>query len=129
MENISSCASSEKVVENQVQTSLAVVARGWARLTGNQTNTVTVHLAHNDVVIPAGDQIGLVIFGSSPQWLVNLDTQATPYSVDLLNSSLTLPLAGSASFAGNAGDLSQVPARVSIDTLPPHPAPGKRLPR
>jgi len=115
-------------VENDVQTSLAVVARGWARLTGGQTNELAVHLAHNDVVIPAGDQLGLAIFGSSPEWLVNLDTQATPYSVDLLSSSLTLPIAGGVSFEANAGDLSQVPAHVSRDTLPRPEPPWSRLP-
>jgi hypothetical protein len=38
-------------IENLLSTPLASVARGWARLVGNQTNTLTVHLAYNDVVI------------------------------------------------------------------------------
>ena len=100
-------------VENQVSTPLAVIARGWARLTGNQSNTLTVHLAFNDVVIPAGHQLGLAIFGASPSWLTNLDTHATPYSVNLGVSSLSLPVVGSVGFGPNAGDLGQVPAVVS----------------
>jgi X-Pro dipeptidyl-peptidase len=115
-------------VEDQVSTPLAVLARGWARLTGNQSNTLTVDLAYNDVVVPVGHQLGLVFFGASPQWLVTLDTQATPYSVDLGTSSLTLPVVGSVSFAANSGDLSQVPARVTADMLPTPEAPANRLP-
>ena len=115
-------------VENQVSTSLAVLARGWARLTGNQPNTLTVHLAYNDVLIPAGHQLGVAIFGASPEWLVNLDNQATHYSVDLATSSLVLPLVGSVSFGPNAGDLSQVPEHVSLDTLPTREPPASRIP-
>jgi X-Pro dipeptidyl-peptidase len=115
-------------VENQLSTSLAVLARGWARLTGDQANTVTVHLAYNDVVIPAGHQLGLAIFGASPDWLVNLDTHATPYAVDLATSSLTLPLVGSVSFGPNAGDFSQVPRRIPPGTLPTPASPEARLP-
>jgi X-Pro dipeptidyl-peptidase len=114
-------------VENQVSTPLAVVARGWARLTGNQSNALTVHLAFNDVVIPAGHQLGLAVFGSSPSWLTNLDTHATPYSVNLGLSSLSLPVVGSVSFGPNAGDLGQVPAVVPSGTLPT-PSPATRLP-
>jgi hypothetical protein len=66
------------------------------------TNTLTADLAYNDVVTPAGHQLGLVIFGVSPQWAVTLDTQATPYSVDLSTSSLALPVVGSVSFARSA---------------------------
>ena len=115
-------------VENQVSTSLAVLARGWARLTGNQPNTLTVHLAYNDVLIPAGHQLGVAIFGASPEWLVNLDNRATHYSVDLATSSLVLPLVGSVSFGPNAGDLSQVPEHVSLDTLPTREPPASRIP-
>jgi X-Pro dipeptidyl-peptidase len=114
--------------EDLVSTSLAVLARGWARLTGHQPNELTVHLAYNDVVIPAGHQLGLAIFGASPDWLVNLDRQATPYSVDLAASSLVLPVVGSISFASNAGDLAQVPEHVSLDTVPLREPPATRLP-
>jgi X-Pro dipeptidyl-peptidase len=115
-------------VEDLVSTSLAVLARGWARLTGNQPNELTVHLAYNDVVIPAGHQLGVAIFGASPEWLVNLDNQATHYSVDLAKSSLVLPLVGEVSFGPNAGDLSQVPQHISLDTLPTREPPENRVP-
>jgi X-Pro dipeptidyl-peptidase len=115
-------------VEDLVSTSLAVLARGWARLTGDQPNELTVHLAYNDVVIPAGHQLGVAIFGASPEWLVNLDNQATHYSVDLAKSSLVLPLVGEVSFGPDAGDLSQVPEHVSLDTLPTREPPEKRIP-
>jgi X-Pro dipeptidyl-peptidase len=111
-----------------VSTPLAVLARGWARLTGNQPNTLTVDLAYIDVVVPAGDQLGLVIFGASPQWAVTLDTGATPYKVDLAGSSLTLPVVGSESFADNAGDLRQVPSRVPAGAVPDPEPPANRLP-
>jgi X-Pro dipeptidyl-peptidase len=115
-------------VENTVSTPLAVLARGWARLTGNQPNTLTVDLAYIDVVVPAGDQLGLVIFGASPQWTVTLDTGATPYKVDLAGSSLTLPVVGSVSFGDNAGDLRQVPSRVPAGAVPDPESPANRLP-
>ena len=105
-------------IEALASTPLAVLARGWARLIGNQTNTLTVDLAYNDVVVPAGHQLGLVIFGASPQWLANLDTQATPYAVDLATSSLTLPVVGAASFGPGGGDLRQVPVRLPRGTVP-----------
>ena len=62
-------------VEDTLSTPLAVLARGWARLEGNQANTLTVDLAYNDVEIPDGHQLGLAIFGASPNWLVTLDKQ------------------------------------------------------
>ena len=46
-------------VEATSTTSLQVMARGWARLKGDKTNTLTVYLAYDDVVIHKGDQIGL----------------------------------------------------------------------
>ena len=96
---------------------LAVVARGWARLKGNQENTITVHLAYNDVRIEEGHQLGLVIFGASPSWLVTIDHGSTPYEVDLAKSSLILPIVGELSTADNAGDLSQVPTVVPDGTV------------
>lgn len=115
-------------VENLVSTPLAVLARGWARLTGNDENRLTVDLAYNDVVIPAGHQLGLAIFAASPQWTVTLDNRATQYSLDLRTSSLTLPVVGAMSLAGNGGDLSQVPAHVPPETVPSPPPPETRLP-
>ena len=91
---------------------LAVLARGWARLKGHKQNSLTVHLAYNDVQIQKGDQLGLAIFGASPNWLVTVDHGSTPYTVDLAKSSLTLPIVGQLPTADNAGDLSQVPTVV-----------------
>jgi X-Pro dipeptidyl-peptidase len=116
-------------VEARVSTPLAVLARGWARLPGGgAATTITVHLAYNDVLIPAGHQLGLAIFGASPDWLVTLDTGADQYGVDLATSSLELPVVGTGSFAANAGDLRQVPAFVPAGALPPHGDPAGRLP-
>lgn len=96
---------------------LAVVARGWARLKGDQENLITVDLAYNDVRIQPGDQLGIVIFGASPSWLVTIDHGTTPYTVDLAKSSLILPIVGELSTADNAGDLSQVPSVVPPGTV------------
>jgi hypothetical protein len=63
-----------------------------------------VDLASIDVVVAQGDQLGLVLFGASPHWLVTIDGTTSQYDVDLGTSSLTLPVVGSVSFAGNAGD-------------------------
>ena len=115
-------------VEHLVSTPLAVLTRGWARLAGNRSNALTVDLAYNDVVIPAGHQLGVAIFGASPDWTVTLDDGSTPYTVDLATSSLTLPIVGSASFGPNAGDMSQVPERVPDGTLPTAEPPAQRLP-
>jgi X-Pro dipeptidyl-peptidase len=118
-----------KSVEDRVSTPLAVLARGWARLTGGQSNTLTVNLAYIDVVVPKGDQLGLVVFGASPQWLVTIDGTTSEYDVDLGTSSLTLPVVGSVSFAGNAGDLSQVPRHVRRWALPNPSSLRNRIPR
>jgi X-Pro dipeptidyl-peptidase len=115
-------------VEDLVSTPLAVLARGWARLTGNQANTLTVHLAYQDVLIPAGHQLGLAVFASSPDWLTNLDTHATPYAVNLATSSLSLPVVGSVGFRPNAGDRSILPRRVPAGVLPHPPSDGARIP-
>ena len=114
-------------VEDTLSTPLAVVARGWARLTGNQANRLTVDLAYNDVVIPAGHQLGLAIFGASPNWLVTIDGKATHYDVDLGASSLTLPIVGKLSLGANAGDLSQVPRHIPAGVLPASD-PASRIP-
>jgi X-Pro dipeptidyl-peptidase len=92
---------------------LAVIARGWARLEGGQTNKITVHLAYNDVVIKEGHQLGIAIFGASPSWLVTIDDDDTPYTVDLAKSSLKLPIVGDLEVGADAGDLSQVPSVVA----------------
>lgn len=81
-------------------TDLQVLARGWHRLDGAGQHTVTVELAPNDVTVPAGHQLGLMVVGASRGWVVTLDDQATPYEVNLSNSRLNLPVSGPlASFA------------------------------
>jgi X-Pro dipeptidyl-peptidase len=105
-------------VEDQQSEPLAVLARGWARLNGKGWHTLTVHLADNDVMVPAGHQLGLAIFAASPQWLVTLDNAATIYDVDLGTSALRLPVAKTASFGPNAGDLRQVPVHVPRGAVP-----------
>lgn len=98
-------------VEATQSSTLAVLARGWARLDGNASNSLTVDLAYNDVVVEKGHQLGLVIYGAS-DWTVTVDNSASKYSVDLSKSSLTLPIVGSFDTGRNAGDLSQVPLHV-----------------
>jgi X-Pro dipeptidyl-peptidase len=80
-------------------TELQVLARGWARLDGAGNHTVTVELAANDVTVPAGHQLGVVISGSS-EGVIAVDTAATTYTVDLGSSRLNLPVAGSMSGFG-----------------------------
>lgn len=99
-------------IEDTASFPLAVLARGWARLDGSTERSIAVQLAFNDVVVPAGHQLGLAIFGASPSWTVTIDNQATPYSVDLEGSTLSLPILGELALAANAGDLSQVPVKV-----------------
>jgi X-Pro dipeptidyl-peptidase len=83
-----------KDVAKRIQsTELQVLARGWHRLDGAGNHQVTVELAANDVVVPAGHQLGLVISGSR-NGVLAVDTAATPYTVNLAGSQLNLPVAG-----------------------------------
>jgi X-Pro dipeptidyl-peptidase len=72
---------------------LQVLARGWARLDDPGDHRVTVELAANDVDVPAGHQLGLVISGSR-NGVVAVDTAPTTYTIDLRGSHLNLPVAG-----------------------------------
>jgi X-Pro dipeptidyl-peptidase len=83
----------KEVAKRIESTQLQVLARGWARLDGAGNHKVTVELAANDVVVPAGHQLGLVISGSR-NGVLAVDTAATPYTVDLRASQLNLPVAG-----------------------------------
>ena len=76
------------------KTELQVLARGWARLDGAGNHNVTVDLAANDVTVPAGHQLGIVISGGS-DGVVAVDTTATTYTLGLGRSRLNLPVAGS----------------------------------
>ncbi|WP_347350440.1 CocE/NonD family hydrolase [Intrasporangium sp.] len=74
-------------------TNLQVLARGWARLDGAGRQQVTVELAANDVLVPAGHQLGVVVSGSR-NGVVAVDTAATTYTLHLSGSRLNLPVAG-----------------------------------
>jgi X-Pro dipeptidyl-peptidase len=115
-------------VENVVSTPLAVIARGWARLNGGKENTITVNLAYQDTIVPKGDQLGLVIFGASPDWAVTLDSSSSKYSLDLGASSLSLPIVGSISTAANAGDTSRLPSVSALAGVLPTRAETHQLP-
>ena len=105
-------------VEATQSVPLAVLARGWARLEDVKGGRLTVDLAYNDVVVEKGHQLGLAIFGASPDWVVTVDSGATKYSVDLGDSSLTLPIKGAFDAAADAGDLRQVPRHVPASAVP-----------
>ncbi|HET7798824.1 MAG TPA: CocE/NonD family hydrolase [Humibacillus xanthopallidus] len=74
-------------------TQLQVLARGWARLDGAGQHQVTVELAANDVVVPAGHQLGLVVSGAS-NGVIAVDASAGTYAVDLRSTRLNLPVSG-----------------------------------
>ncbi len=69
---------------------LQVLARGWARLEGAGRHRVAVRLTANDVLVPAGHRIGLVIVGASPDWVVNVDWSRSRYRVSLRDTHLRL---------------------------------------
>ncbi|MEN5075428.1 CocE/NonD family hydrolase [Isoptericola cucumis] len=94
-------------------TDLQVLARGWARLDGAGTHRLTVEMQANDLVVPAGHQLGLVVMGTDRGATVTVDPAASEYSVDLGSTTLDLPVTGPrASFAPGA---SQVPDADDID--------------
>lgn len=107
------------VVRNIGSTELQVLGRGWARLDGAGTHTLTVEMQTNDVVVPAGHQLGLVIMGTDRGATVTVDRDATQYSIDLGGTTLSLPVAGP--MAGFAPGRSLVPAadEVSPESLLP----------
>lgn len=69
---------------------LQVIARGWARLRGGGQHRISVPLTANDVRVPAGHRLGLVIAGASPDWVVTLDRSRSTYTVSLRHTSLRL---------------------------------------
>ncbi|GAA2236866.1 Xaa-Pro dipeptidyl-peptidase [Promicromonospora sukumoe] len=82
------------VVRNIGSTELQVLGRGWARLDGAGTHTVTVEMQTNDLVVPAGHQLGLVVMGTDRGATVTVDRAATQYSIDLGATTLNLPVSG-----------------------------------
>ena len=75
------------------RTPLQVLSRGWARLNDGEQQ-VTVDLTANDVRVPKGHRLGLVVVGASRDWVVTVDKAATEYAVNLRNTVLRLPLDG-----------------------------------
>ncbi len=68
----------------------------------------------NDIIVPAGHQLGLVVVGASPEWVVTVDAAATTYVLDLRGSLLRLPIVGPvADFRPGA---SQVPTQGHAHT-------------
>jgi X-Pro dipeptidyl-peptidase len=74
-------------------TQLQVLARGWARLDGPGQHDVTVELAANDVVVPAGHQLGLIVSGAS-NGVIAVDASPGMYTLDLRSTRLNLPVSG-----------------------------------
>lgn len=74
-------------------TELQVLARGWMRLDGAGDHRVRVEMAANDVVVPAGHQLGLVVSGAR-NGVVAVDSSSGTYTVDLAGSQLNLPVSG-----------------------------------
>ncbi|MEP9381879.1 CocE/NonD family hydrolase [Nocardioides sp. KR10-350] len=69
-----------------------ILDQGWAKVPGPGTHTLSIDLAADDVVIPAGHTIGLIIMGVDA-WNTDVwDTDATPYAVDLKATTLSLPV-------------------------------------
>ena len=83
-------------VQRNIQSSaFQILARGWARLDGAGTHTLSVSMQANDLTIPAGHQIGLVIMGVDRGQTVTVDNAATPYTVNVGATELDLKVAGS----------------------------------
>lgn len=82
------------VVRNVGSTELQVIGRGWARLDGPGRHTLTVEMQTNDLVVPAGHQLGLVVMGTDRGATLTVDRAATRYSIDLGATTLNLPVSG-----------------------------------
>ena len=73
---------------------------------------VTIEIIPNDIVVPAGHQLGLVVIGASPEWVVTVDAAPTTYGLDLRGSLLRLPIVGPvADFRAGA---SRVPTKAML---------------
>lgn len=103
------------VVRHLGSTPLQVLSRGWARLDHPGLHQLTIEMIPNDIVVPAGHQLGLVIFAASPEWVVTVDAAPTPYVLNLRNSLLQIPIAGPV--ADFRPGPSQVPPPTAV--LPP----------
>ena len=111
------------VARNMGHTPLQVLSRGWARLDDPGTHRLTIDMIPNDVIVPAGHQLGLVVVAASPDWVVTVDPANTTYVLGLQNSLLRLPVVGPV--ADFRPGTSQVPSATGLTpgTLPdPHTA-------
>ena len=109
----------------------SVITRGWAdpKNHGNQFGTEQVltpgefvdmsfQIEPDDQVIPAGSQIGLLIHSSDPEFTIR-PAPGTQLSVDLSETSITLPIVGgAAAFAAATG---ATPPTVSVTLDPAAP--------
>ncbi|MPZ96989.1 MAG: Xaa-Pro dipeptidyl-peptidase [Propionibacteriales bacterium] len=82
------------VAQRRSSTPLQVISRGWARLDGAGQHDVTVDMTANDLVVPAGHQLGLVVVASSRNRIVTVDSEPTPYDVGLRDTAVRLPVQG-----------------------------------
>jgi X-Pro dipeptidyl-peptidase len=82
-----------------------IITRGWADPQNHESiNTsqplkpgefydITFELQPDDQIIPAGQQLGLMIFSSDREFTLH-PTPGTELKIDLKRSSLTLPIVG-----------------------------------
>lgn len=100
-------------------TPLQVLARGWARLDDAGAHTVTVKLTANDIVVKKGHELGLVLVGASPDWVVTVDQSSSTYKLGLATTWLRVP--GQLRFGSAAPSTALVPTLRQIvpGTLPP----------
>ncbi|MBN2506463.1 MAG: CocE/NonD family hydrolase [Verrucomicrobia bacterium] len=93
-------------------TPLQVLSRGWARLDHPGTHRLTIDMIPNDIIVPAGHQLGLVVVAASPEWVVTVDPANTAYVLGLQSSLLRIPMVGPvADFRPGA---SQVPPKAML---------------
>jgi len=83
------------VAQTVRRTPLQVLSRGWARLDSDDPERVSIEMTANDVRVPRGHQLGLVVLGASHEWVVTVDEAPTKYDVRLRRSVLELPVRGS----------------------------------
>jgi len=82
------------VVRRMGHTPLQVLSRGWARLDTPGTHRLTIEMVSNDIIVPAGHQLGLVLVAASPEWVVTIDAAPTTYTLNLRGSLLRIPIVG-----------------------------------
>ena len=82
------------VVRRMGHSPLQVLSRAWARLDNPGTNRLVVNMTPNDIIVPAGHQLGLVLVAASPEWVVTLDAAPTTYVLNLRSSLLRIPIVG-----------------------------------